>query len=103
MWDFLEMLPLSELSNRIEATLTVRLVVDRCIHGYMGLRCDISLDVGEQPPPTMGSFYSERVIIQTGTTRHSLSLENWVRSNHLQLDTLGSPGNVVLNNTVPLG
>ena len=67
VWDFLEMLPLSELSNGIEATLTVKVVVDRFIHGYTGSRWDISLDVGEQPPLTMGSFYSERVIIQTGT------------------------------------
>ena len=77
VWDFLEMLPLSEFSNGIEATLTVKVVVDRFIHGYTGSRWDISLDVGEQPPPTMGSFYSERVIIQTGT-RGSTVVRTWL-------------------------
>ena len=38
VWDFLEVLPLSELSNRIEAALTVKLVMDRFIHGYTGSR-----------------------------------------------------------------
>ena len=67
MGNFLEVLPLAELADGVEATLTIELVVEWFIKRRPDSGRNICFNMGQQSPPPVDAFHSEGVVVQART------------------------------------
>jgi hypothetical protein len=61
--DFLKVLPLPEFAHGIQSSLPVELMVEGFVVGCSDAGWDVSFLVGQESPPTVGSFHSEWVVV----------------------------------------
>jgi hypothetical protein len=61
---FLEVLPLAQLSHRVEAALAVEVMVEWFVFRDADAGRDVGFDVGKESPPPVGSFDSQGKIVQ---------------------------------------
>jgi hypothetical protein len=66
VWDFLKMLPLPEFAYGVQSSLPVELMVEGFVEGCSNARGNVCFHVGQESPPTVGSFHSEWIVVQTG-------------------------------------
>ena len=60
---FLEVLPLAQLSHRVEAALAVEVMVEWFVFRDANAGRDVGFDVGKESPPPVGSFDSQGKIV----------------------------------------